>query len=156
MTRRPASELHLSARGADLIADREGLRTTSYLDSRGILTIGIGHTSAAGPPAVTEAMTITPDKAMHIFANDNRRFRKEVIHRVTAPLDQHEFDALCSFLFNVGSPQFLGSTALRRLNAGDYAGCAEALLWWDKPPEIIPRRRAEHDQFLNLAHVARA
>jgi lysozyme len=63
---------------------------------------------------------------------------------------------LASFIFNLGSTQFAGSTALKRLNAGDYEGCAEAMLWWCKPSEIMSRRRGEHQQFLNLAHVARA
>jgi lysozyme len=154
--RQPAEELFLSDAGAKLIADREGLETTAYLDSRGILTIGIGHTSAAGAPRVREGMTITEDEAWRIFRNDNVNFREECLGLVRVPLHQHEFDALASFIFNLGSTQFAGSTALKRLNAGDYEGCAEAMLWWSKPPEILSRRCGEHQQFLNLAHVARA
>jgi lysozyme len=148
--------LFLSDQGAKLVADREGLETTAYLDSRGILTIGLGHTSAAGPPKVVEGMTITKDEAWNIFYDDNHRFRQECLHLVKVPLHQHEFDALGSFIFNLGTTQFAASTALKRLNAGDYPGCAEAMLWWNKPPEVISRRRGEHDQFLNLQHVARA
>lgn len=153
--RKPASELHLSEQGAHLIADREGLRTTAYLDSRGILTIGLGHTSEAGPPAVHEGMKITIDKAWEIFRADNARFRKECLHLVKAPLHQHEFDALASFIFNLGTTQFAGSTALKRLNQGHYESCADALGWWDKPPEIISRRKAEVEQFLGRKFVAR-
>jgi lysozyme len=148
--------LKLSDQGAKLIADREGLETTAYLDSRGVLTIGIGHTSAAGPPKVMQGMTITETKAHEIFREDNRRFRVECLGLVKVPLHQHEFDALASFIFNLGSTQFAGSTALKRLNQGDYAGCAEAMLMWNKPPEVMSRRRGEHQQFLNLKHVARA
>ena len=154
--RQPPAKLTLSKRGAELIAEREGLKTTAYLDSRGVLTIGIGHTSAAGPPKVTEEMTITEKQAHEIFRKDNARFRAECLHLVKVPLHQHEFDALASFIFNLGSTQFAGSTALKRLNAGDYDGCAEAMLWWNKPPEIMSRRRGEHQQFLDLQHVARA
>jgi lysozyme len=154
--RRPPDELILSDAGAKLIADREGLETTAYLDSRGILTIGIGHTSAAGAPRVHEGMTITEDEARRIFRNDNVNFREECLGLVRVPLHQHEFDALASFIFNLGSTQFASSTALKRLNAGDYEGCAEAMLWWNKPSEIMSRRRGEHQQFLNLAQVARA
>jgi lysozyme len=154
--RRPPKDLHLSNAGAQLIADREGMELTAYLDNRGILTIGIGHTSAAGPPRVAEGMTISEDEAWSIFRADNARFRHECVALVKAPLHQHEFDALASFVFNLGSPQFSGSTALKRLNADDYEGCAEAMLWWSKPPEIRSRRQAEHDQFLDLRHVARA
>ena len=154
--RRPPANLRLSDQGAALIADREGLETTAYLDTRGVLTIGIGHTSAAGPPKVTQGMTITEEKAHEIFRADNVRFRNECLKLVKKPLFQYEFDALASFIFNLGSTQFAGSTALKRLNQGDYAGCAEAMLWWNKPPEVMSRRRGEHQQFLNLQHVARA
>ena len=150
------STLWLSDEGAKLIAEREGVELGAYLDSRGILTIGIGHTSAAGPPEVHQGMVITRDEAKQIFRQDNARFRQECLGLVKVPLHQHEFDALASFVFNLGATQFRGSTALKRLNAKDYAGCAEAMLWWNKPPEILSRRRSEHQQFLNLAHVARA
>ena len=154
--RRPPANLRLSDQGAALIADREGVELEAYLDTRGILTIGIGHTSAAGPPKVTQGMTITEEKAHEIFRADNVRFRNECLKLVRKPLHQHEFDALASFIFNLGSTQFAGSTALKRLNVGDYTGCAEAMLWWNKPPEVMSRRRGEHQQFLNLQHVARA
>ena len=150
------STLWLSDEGAKLIAEREGVELGAYLDSRGILTIGIGHTSTAGPPEVHQGMVITRDEAKQIFRQDNARFRQECLGLVKVPVHQHEFDALASFVFNLGATQFRGSTALKRLNAKDYEGCAEALLWWNKPPEIMPRRRGEHQQFLNLAHVARA
>jgi lysozyme len=148
--------LTLSDKGKTLVADREGLELKTYLDERGIPTIGIGHTSAAGPPKVIEGMTITKDKAWEIFRTDNKRFREECIKLVRVPLHQHEFDALASFIFNLGSTQFAGSTALKRLNASDYKGCAEAMLWWNQPSGVRSRRKAEHDQFLDIQHVARA
>ena len=150
------SAVWLSDEGARLIAEREGLELEAYLDSRGILTIGIGHTSVAGPPPVVEGLRITEEQAHSIFKRDNARFRQECLGLVKVPVYQHEFDALASFVFNLGASQFRGSTALKRLNAKDYAGCAEAMLWWNKPSEIRSRRNSEHDQFLNLEHVARA
>lgn len=154
--RRAPKDLILSDQGAAVIADREGLETTAYLDSRGILTIGIGHTSAAGPPKVTEGMTITEAKAWEIFRADNRRFRSECLELVKVPVHQHEFDALASFIFNLGTTQFSGSTALKRLNAKDYAAVPEAMLMWNKPPEILSRRRAEAEQFRTGTTAARA
>lgn len=151
----PPHELQLSKEGYRVLHEREGLRLEAYLDSTGVLTIGLGHTSAAGPPKVTQGMTISEAEAERIFRKDAERFRQECIKHVHAPLFQHEFDALCSFLFNVGSPNFLGSTALKRANQADYAGCAEALAWWDQPPEIIPRRQGEIAQFRDGRYVAR-
>jgi len=154
--RLPPHELRLSDQGAALLDEREGLRLKAYRDSRGVLTIGLGHTSSAGPPKVTEGMTITEAQAREIFRADNARFRDECLRLVKVPLHPYEFDALASFIYNVGSTAFAKSTALKRLNAKDYVGCAEALLFWNKPSEIKSRRKAEHDQFLNIRHVARA
>lgn len=155
MTRSPASELRLSDKGRDVLADREGLRLKAYKDSVGVWTIGLGHTSAAGPPKVTPGMTITKDEAWDIFRRDAAKFREEAHGLVKVPLEQHEFDALVSFVFNVGVPGFARSTVLKRLNAGDYAGAGEALLMWMKPPEIQSRRRGEHKQFTKGDYVAR-
>jgi lysozyme len=153
--RKPAAELRLSKPGFDVLAEREGLELEAYLDERGILTIGIGHTSAAGPPKVTQGMTITRDEAQEIFVQDAERFRRECQSAAGVPVHQHELDALASFLFNIGSTNFLGSTALKRLKQGDYAGCAEAMSWWNKPPSLISRRRGEIEQFLHGRYVAR-
>ena len=84
---------------------------------------------------------ITTDEAQAIFRKDNARFRSECLGLVKVSLHAHEFDALCSFIFNLGTTQFRGSTALARLNAKDYAGCAEAMRWWNKPPEDHPAPR---------------
>ena len=155
MSRLSPSELRLSDQGAALLADREGCELSAYLDTRGILTIGIGHTSAAGPPEVYQGMRITEAEAQEIFREDNKRFRSECLHLVKVPLHQYEMDALASFIFNLGTTQFAGSTALARLNMGDYAGCAEAMRWWNKPPEIIPRREGEVQQFFGTRFKAR-
>jgi lysozyme len=153
--RKQPSELYLSKAGVDVIADREGCELTAYLDTTGVLTIGIGHTSGAGPPTVYQGMTITMDAAHSIFRSDNRRFRNEALPLIEGPCHQYEWDALCSFLFNLGTTQFAGSTALERLNEGDYKGVPEAMLWWNKPPEIIPRRKGEAHQFATGEYIAR-
>jgi lysozyme len=147
--------MELSDKGFDVLHEREGLKLDAYFDTSGVLTIGLGHTSAVGPPEVYEGMTITEAEAEEIFHRDCDIFRKEVAHEVKVPLEQHEHDAICSFLYNIGSTNFLSSTFLQRLNAGDKAGAAEAMLWWNQPPEIIPRRQGEHAQFTNGKYVAR-
>jgi lysozyme len=153
--RRHPGDLSLSPDGMNVIADRESLELEAYLDERGILTIGIGHTSAAGPPKVIQGMKITEEEAHKIFRTDNQRFRKEVIKHVHASVTQYEFDATASFLFNIGSTNFLGSTFLKRLNAGNYEEAAEAMLMWMKPPSLRSRRMGEYEQFKYGRYVAR-
>jgi lysozyme len=145
--RKHPKDMRLSDAGADVIADREGMRLEAYHDERDILTIGIGHTSAAGPPEVYEGMVITEKQAWQIFRDDNARFRQEVLHLVKAPVHQHELDALASFIFNIGSTQFAGSTVLKRLNAGDYEGIPDAMMMWVKPSSLVSRRQGEAHDF---------
>ena len=64
------------------------------------------------------------------------------------PLAQHQFDALVSFVFNVGGGAFRESTLLRELNAGDYDAVPRELNRWVKAggrtlPGLVRRRGAE-------------
>lgn len=145
----------LSDEGMAVLAEREGIRLKSYRDSRGIWTIGLGHTSAAGDPVVRAGMEITTEEAWDIFRRDAQHFRQALDGAVKVPLEQHQHDALCSFIYNVGPGAFRRSTLLKRLNAGNYAGAAEAILMWNKPDEIRSRRQGEYEQFLGWGYKAR-
>lgn len=142
--------MRMSADGRAKLIEREGLRTKAYRDSVGVWTIGVGHTSAAGAPSVTPGLVITKAQADEILSRDLRQFEALVNDAVRAPLSQGQFDALCSFAFNIGDKggRFRKSTAVRRLNEGNYVAAADALLLWNKPPEIKRRRESERAQFL--------
>ena len=140
-----------TATGRALIEAREGVRLKAYRDAVGIWTIGVGHTSAAGPPAVVAGLSITPAQAGDILAQDLAQFERAVEAAVTVPIADHEFDALVSLAFNIGADAFARSTLVRRLNAGDRAGAAEAFLMWANAggkPILLSRRKAERKQFL--------
>ena len=59
-----------SAEGRAEIKQREGVVLSAYPDSAGILTIGVGHTSAAGAPTVYKGMKITAAQADEILSRD--------------------------------------------------------------------------------------
>lgn len=149
--------MKMTLRGRQRLTDREGKRLKAYRDSVGIPTIGVGHTSAAGPPAVTLGMTITAQECDDILIRDLAKFEAILDKALKIPVADHEYDALLSIMFNVG-PKFATSTAIKRLNAGDrvkrdaegrvIGGCAAAIMMWNKPPEIIGRRTTEQSQFL--------
>ncbi len=139
--------MDLSAIGKAVLIAREGRRLHAYRDSVGVWTIGIGHTSAAGPPLVTPGLVLTPAECDAVFDRDVVRFVAAVRAAVTRPLPQHGFDALVSLCFNIGPAAFGHSTLVRRLNAGDDDGAAQAMMMWDRPAALIPRRGAEQDQF---------
>jgi lysozyme len=140
--------IDISNAGIDVLVAREGCRLEAYLDSVGVWTIGIGHTSAAGPPEVKPGMTITQEEASEILDRDLDSFEDAVNEQITQPMTQFQFDAFTSICFNIGTNAFAGATFVLRFNEGDLAGCAEAILWWDQPQEIIPRRQGEYAQFL--------
>ncbi|WP_232631355.1 lysozyme [Methylobacterium sp. Leaf118] len=143
--------MDLSAIGRAVLIEREGRRLDAYRDSVGVWTIGVGHTAAAGPPAPRAGLRITPADCDAIFSRDVARFVRTVAGALPGPpretLPPHAFDALVSLCFNIGPAAFLRSTVLRRLRAGDRSGAAEAILMWNRPAVLIPRRQAEYDQF---------
>lgn len=129
--------------GVDFIKGEEVLKLTAYKCPADVWTIGYGHTSAAGEPEVKEGMTITPAEAERILMSDLRMFERIVNDNVTVPLNQSQFDALVSFVFNVGPgrkgtirqkevPGFITSTLLKKLNKGDYASVPNEMTRWNK------------------------
>ena len=90
-----------------------------------VALIGFGTTTG-----VKIGDTTTPPKALARALTDVQQFEGALKQCVTVPLAQHEYDALVSFSYNVGSRAFCQSTLVRKLNAEDYAGaCAELLRW---------------------------
>ena len=149
--------MKMSEKGLKLLMDREGCELKAYRDTVGIWTIGIGHTSAAGPPSVKQGMVISQEDAETIFKDDVAEFEEGVTDLLDRkPIGQHQFDAFVSLAYNIGLGAFSTSTTLRRFLAGDHAGAAQAILLWNKPPEIKARRRGEYAQFQNTQHTARA
>lgn len=144
----------LTAIGRAALVSREALKTRAYKDSVGVWTIGVGHTSAAGDPKVSPGMVITEPEALEIFDRDLRQYEAAVDGSVKVTLADHERDALVSICYNIGPGGFRKSTFLKRLNEGDRAGCAKAIMSWVKPPEVTSRRTAERDQFLTPYEVA--
>ena len=140
--------MKISAKGINLIKEFEGVRLKSYKCPAGVWTLGVGHTSAAGPPEVKPGMEITNAQAMKILANDLVKFEDGVDSLVKVPLKQNQFDALVSFAFNVGLGALGKSTLLRKLNAGQYEAVPAELMKWTKAggkelPGLVRRRRAE-------------
>lgn len=142
--------MRTSQRGVDLIKRHEGLRLTAYPDPATggePWTIGYGTTAGVRP-----GMTISSARAEEMLQADLPRFEAAVSRLVTVPLDQHQFDALVSFTYNLGEGNLRSSTLLKKLNAGDYAAAAAQFERWvtaaGKPlPGLVKRRAAERAMF---------
>lgn len=136
----------INAEGLSHIKKFEGLRTRAYRDVANILTIGYGHTSAAGAPDVREGMTISESQAEQILQSDLRKFEDRVSRLVKVPLSDNQFAALVSFEFNTGALH--KSTLLRKLNKGDYNSVPVELMKWvnaggKRVKGLVNRRAAE-------------
>lgn len=135
--------------GIKMIKQWEGLKLYAYRNFQNEpWTIGHGHTSAAGIPNVREGMRINEVEAEEILKADLRKFEEDVSSLVKVPLTPHQFDALVSFAFNVGTGALHKSTLLKKLNAGDYDSVPGELMKWVKSKGkrmqgLVNRRSAE-------------
>ena len=120
--------MKVSERGIELLKTFEGLELEAYQDIAGVWTIGYGHTGQDVQPG----MRITEREAEALLRRDLRSRESAVERLSNPPLNQNEFDALVSFVYNVGENAFGRSTARKRLNRGDRLGAADALTWWNK------------------------
>lgn len=121
--------MKLSARGLQEIKNSEGWRDSVYKDAVGLPTIGYGHLIRKGENFPSR---ISKEYGERLLQQDLLRFEKRIHEIVKVPLNQNQYDALVSFLFNVGANALDNTTSLRILNQGNYKGFADRLLLWDK------------------------
>lgn len=139
-----SDQLKISLDGIELVAYFEGYKAKPYVCPGGKLTIGYGHVILDNEK---EYLTyVNPNQARQLLYNDLNRFENAVNNLVKVPLEQHQFDALVSFTFNVGPKNLERSTLLKRLNAGHYSAAAEQFKRWrfagGKILKGLERRRA--------------
>lgn len=138
--------MNASQRGIDLIKFSEGFRAKPYKDSGGIMSIGWGH-------------AIKPNESFsEITAEEGERLLREDLYSAdrcinvslgTRIKEQNEFDALISFIFNIGCGAFQSSNVFKYLKIGEYGS---AFMYWSKwihdskmkaREGLVTRRRAE-------------
>lgn len=141
-----AEHRHISEKGVRFIAKFEGFEAHAYkpVAAERWYTIGYGHTS----PSVGPHDTVTKEQARDLLRKDCRKAEAFVRDLVRVKLNQHQRDALISFVFNVGGGAFSTSTLLRLLNEGNYVSVPAQLSRWvngeSGPLEgLVARRRAE-------------
>jgi lysozyme len=143
------ANMRYSESGLRLTKRFEGLELSAYQDQGGVWTVGYGHTG----PNVHGGLTITEEQAEQLLESDVAASVTCVNRAVTAAVEQHHFDALVDFAFNLGAASLLTSTLLRHVNAGQFAEAAQQFLMWDHckgvvVPGLLRRRQAEMEMFL--------
>lgn len=138
----------------DLIAQWEGFRSEAYYDGGGVLTIGYGTTAAAGVGITpTPGRVISePHARVYLFAAIVK-FAATVAPRLTRDPTDDQAAAMLSLAYNIGPQAFARSSVLRKFNAGDLPGAADAFLLWNKDngkviKGLVNRRKAERLVFL--------
>jgi GH24 family phage-related lysozyme (muramidase) len=144
--------MQINLAGLDLIKRFEGLRLEAYQDVAGIWTVGYGHIKS-----VKAGMKITEKEAEDLLKDDLKDAEHAVQGLIKVPVNDNEFSACCSLVFNIGRTAFGKSTTLKLLNKGDQIAAADAIELWNKStvggkkvviPGLVARRAAEKGLFL--------
>lgn len=143
-----------SQKGLDLIKRFEGFSARPYKCPAGKMTIGYGHVIR---PA-ENLDKINPEQAETLLREDVGIAEGCIRRNVKTGLSQSQFDALVSFIYNVGTQAFEKSYLLRLLNQGDSERAARQFSRWvfarGVPlPGLIARRTAEKLMFLTDCHI---
>ena len=143
----------ISKDGYDLIKSFEGLETSAYKDSAGIWTIGYGTIKYPNGTRVAGGDKITQAQAQSYLESDSKWVDACLDKHIKVKVSQRQFDALASFVYNVGETAFSTSTLLKKLNAGDFKGAGDQFDVWvnaggRKVQGLVNRRAKEKALFL--------
>lgn len=148
MNRMVLAAVSLSAAGLIGIAAHEGYQDEAYTPvPNDRLTIGFGDAQNVKPGQKTD-----PVRALIRLGSQVSQFEQEMKQCIgNVPMYQHEWDAIISWSYNVGSDAACKSTLVRKLKSLDYAGaCAELEKWvyfrGQKLPGLVKRRFEERQQ----------
>jgi len=112
--------MQVSKKGIDLIAEFEGFRAKPYLCDAGVATIGYGTTFYLNNKKVTMFdAPINESEARKLLSIVANKFGQQV-QELTRELTQNQFDAVVSFVYNVGIGNYRKSTLLKKINANPF------------------------------------
>lgn len=146
--------MNLSAEGINLIKQFEGVRNRPYRCSAKLWTVGVGHLIGDGKSLPDSwNKTFTAEEINALLIRDLNRFERGIRMYIKVPLRQCEYNALCSFAFNLGLGTLQRSTLRQKINRGDKESAAKEILKYCRAGgKIIKglqrRREAEYQMFL--------
>ena len=146
--------MHISQEGITLIKHYEGCpkdkdgNAVSYRCAANKATIGYGSLKLIDGSPVTDNISITMQEAEDLLAHELVEYEGYINDLVKVPLKQNEFDALVSWVFNLGPSNLKSSTMLKVLNAGKYQEVPEQIKRWNKVngkvnEGLVKRRKSE-------------
>jgi lysozyme len=136
-----------SLEGINLIKHFEGCELEAYKCPAGVWTIGFGHIKG-----VQEGDVITEADAHNMLVEELNEYEGYINDMISVELNQNQYDAMVSWVYNLGGGNLKASTLLKVLNSGNYSGVPEQIMRWNKAggkvlEGLTRRRQAEADLF---------
>lgn len=141
-----------SRSGIELLKKHEGIRLLPYLCPAGVPTIGYGNTFYPDGRRVTmQDPPLSRTQADELLRAVLVQFERAV-NATPTRLNQNQFDALVSFVYNIGVAAYVRSTVRRLIVAGRRDGVPAAMAKWNKAggrvlPGLVRRRKEEGELF---------
>lgn len=143
-------------KGIDLIKEFEGLRLKAYLCPANVWTIGYGTTILPNGAKVPIDSICTKEEAEMFLKHDLIAFEKQVENLLKVEVNQNQFDALVSFVYNLGAGTLAKSQLLKNINAklpinqGMFTAYSKAKVngLLQSLPGLVKRRNAEYELFI--------
>lgn len=151
-----SGQFDISENGYALIRQAEGFRAAAYKDTGGVWTIGFGTIKYPDGTAVKKGDTCTHAQAEEWLKNDCKWVDACLDKYIKSKVTQNQFDALSSFVYNVGETAFVKSTMLTLLNQSNYVAAANQFDRWvfdngKRVQGLVNRRATEKQLFLKVA-----
>lgn len=143
-------DYRVSKQGLIFLSSLEGIGLSKYLDSVGVWTIALGATRTEIPDLASWPMskTITLEEAFNLLQESIVKYATTISNALTVKVTQEQFDALVSICYNIGQHGAAHSTFIKRINNREpISSIVDAIMMWNKPREIIGRRRKEAKLF---------
>lgn len=140
--------MKISKEGLALIKKFEGCELEAYQCAAGIWTIAYGRIKE-----VKEGHTCTQEQAEAWLDEELHEYQSYIDDMVEVDLEQCQFDALVSWVYNLGPSNLKSSTLLKVLNNSEYDEVPEQIKRWNKAggkvlEGLVRRREAEALLFL--------
>lgn len=148
--------MNISSKGLDFLKEREGYKEVAYKDVAGVWTIGYGTTWIDGK-RVKSHDVCTRIEAEFWLLNDIKETEEALGKLIKKKINQNQYDALVSLVYNIGIPGFKTSSLLKTLNKRVADVYADLFLRWNKitvngkkvlSQGLLNRRALEYSLFL--------
>ena len=141
--------------GFEIVKYFEGFHSKPYLCPAKIPTIGYGSTRGFDNKKIRiNAAEITKEEGQTLLERDIKSAENSVTRLIKVEMNENEFSALCSFVYNLGSGRLQSSTLRAKMNRSDYEGAANEFPKWRRAGGkilrgLVLRRKMEQKLFLS-------